>query len=500
MATYPGNPDALIPLNSPGSGGDFIVSDAASTGALLAVQTGGPQILFGADVSFINSGGARHEINASEGINVYSTEDVRIGDNIKPMTVSYRSATNDVLLSAAEFTALAGPEVRLDGGQPNNPQEPTFGVLTRVRRNGADPDKPEDRLIIEDTDASGSDGQVLMRTVATTGGWDLELRALDSAGNRKKITLRGNIELFGTTSALDGLTVTGATTLQTTAVQGSLDVEGPMAIQDASPTLTLDDTGASVEHRIEGGTELTIVRDAGSGAEDLLTLQRQSASSGLGTRFITRLVGPSPVAAPDSEEGTIVFGDRATLQCDDGSAEIVAPHGAMIVNKVDGTGLADSIIVAGDLGGSASARQAISLGATTNTSVMRFGQISVSGGSGGGAITFNDRFRVEASGRVRVWDPASTGSPGIATPIYDLDPSTGDTIQSVGQGSGTAGASRGRVFARRGNSSSPGLVMLEADDGTPVFLSAWRDGPNVRVRASLSVPTGPLSGEPVVDL
>jgi len=507
MSTYPGDPDAIVPLNSGGTtGGDFAVLDGPGGASLLRVRSTGPSIQLGADVTFPStSGSPRREIVASDGLNLYSSSDgVRVGDGFRPCAVDYRSSTSDTTLQGEDNTAVIGTEVRLDGGQPYDPQEPTYGILARVRRNGQDPDQPQDRLIVEDSTAGvGSDGQVSIRTPSSTNGWDLELRAIDNSNNLKRVTLRGNADIIGDAEFAGTVTVDGATT-----VHGVLSVDnsitasgsvtaGDLVLEGPEPSVRLRDTSSSVEYSLQSAGALRLMRQAGADpAELLLEIQRSEDSSGLGTRFITRLLGPPSLSSPDTEEGVLEFGNRTTISCQDGPVELLAADGSVSVSPTDSAGLAQALVLAGSLTSGGSTQQAITLGATSSASVLRFGVVTAAGGgSGGGAYNVDDRFRVEGTGRMRVWDAASSGSPGTIAPILDLDPSSGDIILNVGSGTGAVGGNRGRVAARRGVATAdPGLLELEADDGTRVFLSAWRSGGQVQLILSSVVPTSSASG------
>jgi len=73
-----------------------------------------------------------------------------------------------------------------------------------------------------------------------------------------------------------------------------------------------------------------------------------------------------------------------------------------------------------------------------------------------------------------------------------------DTIMTVGS---SGGGSRGEVIATWDGTDRPGLIVLEADDGTPLFLSAWAvGGGQYELRGSLTLPTSPSAGSLIVDL
>jgi len=96
---------------------------------------------------------------------------------------------------------------------------------------------------------------------------------------------------------------------------------------------------------------------------------------------------------------------------------------------------------------------------------------------------------IDDDGQVDVYDSASTGSPG-STPCVRLQHGP-DASLSVGTRSVQG---RGQVRLAGGATTAPTLLVTQADDGQPIYWSAWRDGGDMVLRASSTVPTSVADG------
>lgn len=267
---------------------------------------------------------------------------------------------------------------------------------------------------------------------------------------------------------------------------GDLRVQaGNIRVTDTEATLTLESTssGQSFEWKSSASGELVLSKDDGTGLAEVFTFSRYLGPSG----WVSEIRGPTATGAlPD--EVALVADSVLTLQATDTvSMQQTAEDAGLNLYADSGP---RAFLFAGD---PASTNPGIITLGVNDVGRLRFGRFRA------GVPTPDDRLVVEASGLLLIYPDVSTGSPGTNA-VLTMDAVTAPTEAVLTIGPAISGSGiRGQVVAGWDGVGSPGLIVLEADDGTPVYLSLWDIGSGkYSLRGSLTVPTSSSDGEPII--